>query len=229
MPGKVFNVMNRIAFAAACLSMMFLGSGCKVVATGSSTYDTCYSTADCLSGYDSCIPISNAGLRDNQCTRSCLDDFDCPGSGHCVSFDGIESFCYQRCVTNSACEWGWGCTDLSDGSAVCLPGSGTPAPTGIPAYNECDPSADTCVSSVEGCFTIQVDRVAAGVCTSSCVTADTCPITANGLSGECISFDSGRNYTCFEACRDSNDCLEGFACKSSLATGERFPPVCLPI
>lgn len=221
--------MNRMTFAAACLSMMLLGSGCKIVLTESSTYETCVSTADCASSFDSCISVSNDGITDGQCTRSCINDRDCPGAGHCVSFDGVNSYCYEMCVSNSACEPAWGCTELSDLSSVCLPGRGTPAPTGIPAYNLCNPRNDACDSSVEGCFTIRLDGVAASVCTSSCATSASCPFTERGLPGECLSFDSGTTFTCFEACRTSGDCLSGFACKNSLADGSSFPLVCLPI
>ncbi|MDQ3033135.1 MAG: hypothetical protein M3Y87_12005 [Myxococcota bacterium] len=224
--------MNRIALATVCMAVMFLGAGCKVtvVDSGVSTYDACSFSSDCNSAFDTCVAVTNEGLTDSQCTRDCINDLDCPGSGHCVSFDGASSFCYQTCLTSSICEIGWGCTDLSDGSAVCLPGSGTPIVTGIPPYNECTPgvSPDECSTLSEGCFGITVDGVTAGVCTSGCSSASTCPSTPSGLAGQCIAF-SGSPSICFEGCIDSGDCLTGFACKSSLADGTTFPPICLPI
>lgn len=220
--------MNRILLSTVCVSAMLLGAGCKVVVTGSSTYDSCIDSLDCNDSFDSCVQVSTEERTDSQCTRSCVDDLDCPGSGHCVTFPGSAPFCYQTCITSGICDFGWGCTDLSDGSAVCLPGSGSTVDPGIPAYNECNPADDRCTTSVEGCFTFNVDGVVAGVCTSSCSTAAECPTTAGGLAGACISF-SGGGFTCFESCIDSSDCLEGFACKSSLADGSTFPPICLPI
>lgn len=192
-------------------------------------YGLCTDTSPCASAQDSCVAVTTETASDAFCTRSCVDDRDCVNAGSCVSFDGARSFCYQACVTNAACQPGWACSDLSDGRSVCLPGSSTPAPTGIPAYHECDPSSDSCGSRVDGCFTIQVDGATAGVCTSSCRAPGECPFTTAGLRGECISFDSGGNFTCFEPCRASNDCLAGFACKSAIADGSTFPPICLPI
>jgi hypothetical protein len=223
--------MNRISLATIGLATMLLAGGCKVVIddVGQSTYETCDFTSDCNSVLDACVTVTNGSFTDSQCTPTCIDDLDCPGTGHCVSFDGVNSHCYQTCITSGICEPGWGCSDLSDGSAVCLPGTGTPTDPGIPAYNECTPgSTGECTASVDGCFTIDADGAVAGVCTSTCSSSRACPVTAGGLVGECIAFD-GVNFTCFEACDTSADCLTGFACKNSLADGTTFPPICLPI
>ncbi|WP_157069444.1 hypothetical protein [Sandaracinus amylolyticus] len=196
---------------------------------GEPTYDACSSTSQCADGNDQCVPITNGSDTGSQCTRECADDLDCPGSGHCVSFDGSNFFCYELCTTNASCESNWGCTDLSDGSAVCLPGDGTPPPPpGIPPYNECPFGAnpDQCSEVSQGCFQIAVDgTTAAGVCTSECTSSAQCPVTPSGLQGTCVEY-FGSPRICFESCIDDNDCLEGFNCKP-IAAGES-QRICLP-
>lgn len=229
--GEVLENMrpNRVALASVCAAAMFLSAGCKVVVTGSSTYETCARTSDCNSAFDQCVAVTNGSITDSQCTRGCTDDLDCPGTGHCVSFDGVSSWCYQTCITSAICEPGWGCSDLSDGSAVCLPGTGTPPPTGIPPYFECAPGGSPpCDTFSDGCFTISVDGASRGMCTSTCTSDASCPRDEMGALASCLSFDGGGTFSCFHACATSGDCPTGFACKSSLADGTTFPPICLP-
>jgi hypothetical protein len=212
--------------------VMGLGTGCTVVVTGSQTYETCGTTSDCASSLDSCFTVTTTEAR-SMCTRACATDLDCPGSGRCMSFDAGRTFlCFEGCATSAQCEPGWSCFDSYGGtffSPICLPGRGAPPPATQPPYYECTiGSTRECVASVEGCFTIAVDGVTRGMCTSRCRSDVECPRDRNGALGVCMSFDGGFLFSCFQACRSSLDCPLGFACKSRLADGTTFAPICLP-
>jgi hypothetical protein len=99
---------------------------------------------------------------------------------------------------------------------------------GIPPYFECSTSSECDLGL--GCFNISTDGASRNMCTTSCSTASDCPsdVMAGGR-GDCISFDGGGSFTCFHACATSGDCPTGFACKSRLADGTTFPPICLPM
>ncbi|MDQ3037639.1 MAG: hypothetical protein M3Y87_34920 [Myxococcota bacterium] len=98
---------------------------------------------------------------------------------------------------------------------------------GVRAYDECTPGTTAQCEGGTGCFTIAVDGVSAGMCTTECRDALDCPRDARGQLGQCIAFPGGP-FTCFESCIDSADCAAGWACTTS-AGGDTFPPICLPI
>lgn len=216
--------MKRIALLAAVLTAGVMSSGCKVVVTGQSTYEVCDFDSDCNDTFDSCVAVSNGSASDRHCTRSCVTDGDCPGTGHCVDF-GSGGTCFQTCITDGICEFGWACNDLSDGSSVCLPGEST-GPTPIPPYELCSSpgTTDNCSTETDGCAGISIDGVSANICTSSCTSSSQCPLDSRGGLGECIALD-GVNFICLERCRDDGDCLTGFSCKPP-APG--LVPLCLP-
>ncbi len=212
----------------------FMASGCKLVPAGALTYENCSAPTDCSSGRDSCLTVSSPTDTRGMCTRACLSDSECPGTGRCLSFDGGSNFtCFQGCVTSNTCDFGWTCQNSAGGSTfppVCLPGSPSGPPPGVPAYDECTlGSTAECSVESQGCFGITVDGATRGVCTSSCSSDSTCPLDARGSNGRCLSFDGGRNFTCFEGCFSAADCAAGFACKSQLADGTRFPQICVPL
>lgn len=209
---------------------MALGTGCKVVVVGSNTYETCGTTADCSDPLDSCVAVTTTETR-SMCTRSCTTAADCPGAGRCLSFDGGSHFvCFEACVSNSQCDPGWSCTDYVGTTSVppvCLPGVNPPP--GTPPYYQCTPGSTTeCTRAVQGCFTVTIDGIGRGMCSSSCRASADCPLDDAGVRGVCYSFDSGRTSACFHACRTTSDCPPGFACKNQ-ANGASLPFwICLP-
>jgi hypothetical protein len=98
----------------------------------------------------------------------------------------------------------------------------------IAAYDECSIGSTAQCQAGTGCFTISVEGTSAGLCTDFCTVAAECPIDARGVVGECLSFDGGASFTCFERCAFSSDCAPGWACHDA-AGGQSFPPICLPI
>lgn len=98
---------------------------------------------------------------------------------------------------------------------------------GVRAYDECTPGTTTECEAGTGCFTITVDAVSAGMCTTQCRDALDCPVDVRGFRGECLAFP-GATATCFETCVTGADCAAGWACTTS-AGGLSFPPICLPI
>ncbi|WP_236604113.1 hypothetical protein [Sandaracinus amylolyticus] len=182
--------------------------------TGSSTYETCVSTSDCSDAFDSCVSVNNpsAGTSDSMCTSTCNFDSDCPGSGACVSFDGVNSFCYQTCVTDAICEPGWSCTPVTDGASsfdICLPGSSTPL---APTYSPCAVD-DDCADPADACRDIEFAGVSGRECTRSCSSDASCP---NG--GVC---ESG---ICLEPCVGNAMCDAGWGCTTVSGGGG----ACLP-
>ena len=171
--------------------------------------------------------MSTATRTDAHCSRGCFDDRDCPGTGHCVSFDGGTASCFQTCITSAICEIGWACTDLSDGSSVCLPGAGSPPPPpGIPPYNTCSPpgSIGGCSEESDGCAAVSIDGVTGAFCTNNCASSSECPLYSLGFQGVCLRFGSNPSI-CFESCVTDDDCLLGYSCKPP---DVGLQPVCLP-
>ena len=215
--------MNRIATSLAIGTIaVLLGSGCKIVVTGADTYETCSFSSDCGSSTDSCITIPGPASSLSACSHTCTDDLDCEYGGRCVTA-GSGNFCVESCSSDFSCELGWSCQGFDARGNICLPGS-----SGIPAYDECSPSGDSCLSP-NACYTISVDGASRGVCTDSCSSDATCPYDSRGFNGRCLSFDGGGVYSCFESCVAASDCAVGFACKSALSDGTSFPAICLPI
>jgi hypothetical protein len=194
------------------------------------TYGTCSVSADCSMATDTCLEIQGPDTtRISMCSHSCVTQGDCPG-GYCLSFDRGASFqCFDRCMRSSDCESGWSCLDNAGGYVppICLPGGGQ-AP-GIPPYFECTIGSTTeCSSALTGCFDINVDGARTGMCSNSCSSAADCPADEMFAAATCMSFDGGVTSTCFHSCATAADCPTGFVCKSSIAGGPSFPPICLP-
>lgn len=216
--------MKRIALLAVSLTTLFVATGCKVVVTGQSTYEVCDFSSDCYDSFDSCVPVANGSFSDSHCSRSCIDDLDCPGTGHCVNFGGDRT-CFQSCITDAICEPGWSCHDLSDGSSVCLPGESA-GPTPIAPYDACASpgTVDNCSTETDGCAGIFLDGSSGNICTSSCFDSSDCPRDSRGVRGECVALD-GENFLCLERCSSHGDCLTGFSCRPP---DVGFDPLCLP-
>lgn len=210
-------------------SFVLLGAVAMLAATGckplGNTYAGCVSSADCTLAADGCFDVRNGSATGSICTRTCLGDLDCPGAGIC--FGGS---CLETCSGDFDCPGRFSCTNRDAagnplGASLCLPG----AAAGTPAYESCFSSGE-CDVSAPSCVRITVDGASQSICTlSGCRPGfSDCPLDSRGGIGECLSFDAGRTNTCFERCRDAGDCLTGFVCKSRLADGTSFTPICLP-
>jgi hypothetical protein len=186
------------------------------------TYETCSVSDDCGDAADGCFGFTGAA---SICTRACAADSDCPVGGRCLSQDSGASFqCVETCVSET-CAAGWSCQNVDARGAACLVGS-----PGIPAYDECVPGSSPSCASGLSCSTIAVDGASAAMCTMhTCGPGVACPRDIDGMIGECLSFDGGALYTCFEPCSVATDCAPGWTCKGRLADGTTFPPICLPM
>ncbi len=93
------------------------------------------------------------------------------------------------------------------------------------AYDPCSVNADCPAGTTCQQITAMGDRM----CTAACSpTSGSCPVDYYGIVGQCISFDGGANFSCWQSCSSSVDCPAGYGCFTSDATGRTFPPICLP-
>jgi hypothetical protein len=170
------------------------------------------------------------------CTSGCTTDATCPldrfgTNGRCLSFNGGRDFsCWQACRIGgggSEGPFGYDCFD-NDGTTsfppICLPGTATPAPTQRP-YESCTTSAQ-CLG---GTTCLRINARGDRMCTDSCTTDASCPRDRFGALARCLSFDGGRNFTCWQACNLSagSECAVGYDCFDTDGVSS-FPPICLP-
>ena len=93
---------------------------------------------------------------------------------------------------------------------------------------------EPCVASSECPSTLSCLRITSAddrICTASCSeAAPSCPNDPLGVPGRCLSFDGGRNFSCWQACAFDGDreCPTGYRCFDTDGVSS-FPPICLPL
>lgn len=93
-------------------------------------YRSCLASSDCRDPSLECVTFDVLGRREAVCsTTGCGSDDDCPfdsrgGRGACLSFDGRNSACWERCNFRADCEdtFDWDCTTNVGGNPAPLPG-----------------------------------------------------------------------------------------------------------
>lgn len=104
-------------------------SGC-VVETFADVYEDCSNTTcDLIDTF--CTPVTADWPGDRTtstsfCTNGCNDDLDCLASlrgnpGVCVDFNFTGPTCYESCVEDFDCPFGFRCGDAGAGVSICLP------------------------------------------------------------------------------------------------------------
>lgn len=96
----------------------------------------------------------------------------------------------------------------------------------IRAYEPCSVNAD-CPAGTQ-CLEITTDRDR--MCTSGCTTDASCPVDRFGTNGRCLSFNGGRDFSCWQACSlgaGGSECPFGYDCFDNDGVSS-FPPICLP-
>ncbi|MFO0711034.1 MAG: hypothetical protein U0353_14400 [Sandaracinus sp.] len=219
--------LYRALFVTSLALASALGTGCLP----RRAYDTCSVSADCP-GTTQCLEITTA--HDRICTTACTTDGSCPldrygTSGRCLSFDGVNSSCWQACAAGgggSECPFGFDCF-TSDGAGrtfppICLPSRASSTPTQRP-YENCTTSSQCLEATV--CTTVN----GLGMCSDTCSGPETCPLDRFGTTARCIAF-GGAAATCFQACNISAggaECSTGWGCYDNDGSSS-FPPICLP-
>ncbi|MGF1464846.1 MAG: hypothetical protein ACFCGT_01820 [Sandaracinaceae bacterium] len=114
------------------LVVLPVAGGCTSLAT----YESCITTSDCGSSFDTCEPVVTAVTAGSFCSSGCIDELDCPSAfgftGACLDVDGAGGLCYQRCDSDFDCAADTFCFEVDTFTGggvifvdfVCLPDNG---------------------------------------------------------------------------------------------------------
>jgi cysteine-rich repeat protein len=128
---------SGVCYSGDCL----INDDCSGQICTNHTCQSCSTTSDCVSGYNSGYFCSQAGLCRN--LSSCSIDSDCETSSWC----GQDTTCHATCVENNDCHTGWDCNN-----GVCQEVSGATCGNSIVETGEtCD---DGNVTAGDGCSAI---------------------------------------------------------------------------
>ena len=178
--------------------------------------DACSTDVDC--GADgACIPELSEGAPTGYPGGYCLwlfceDDVDCPENSACYFIEDELTACLPGCDQDADCRVGYEC----DPDQICSPSldGGACAPEVCNGLDDdCDGVIDNGVCLANGCAS-DLDCASGacdlnypgGWCVEECRRDEDCPGRQT-----CTDFGGGFSY-CLEACEESPDCRQGWAC-----------------
>lgn len=232
-PGTATNCGTSGSVCKSCGSGQACVAGdCKTVDGGANQVGTpCTDNSQCtaLGAGSVCKLKTSSQMNDyvgGYCTKTCVDDLDCPGKSLCLGpqpgYGEKDSLCWAQCTTAQECRTGYDCYPIGSGLSACWISPLPPYDPGPPADKVGQPcGADaTCKNPPDDgvCLTDRladggVSAFTDGYCSAQC--DDTAHCSADG-GAICISL--GSFGACAQSCtgpqQGQGSCRQGYVCRA---------------